>query len=348
MGFNLHFTFSHEVAEIGMRYPYAGFFAAIVACVGIFRLTVVTLSYFAVLFNLFLLPGASLKKYGAGKGAWVVITGASDGIGKEYAYQLAARGFNVGLVSRTESKLLALKEEIESKYKVEARVLAMDVSTDNSSNYQALAEFVEGLNVTVLINNVGMSHSIPTPFLETSDQELRNIITINNIATLKFTQIVVPRILKNIEKNGVAKRGLVLTMGSFAGLTPTPLLATYSGSKAFLQAWNNAMARELEPQGVDCQLVLSYLVTSAMSKIRRTSAMIPNPKQFVKSAIHSIGRRVGAQERYATTTPYWSHALLHWLLENSIGVWSRLLISINYNMHVDIRKRALRKAEKKK
>ena len=288
------------------------------------------------------------KKYGAKTGSWAVVTGASDGIGKEFAYQLAKKGLNIILVSRTESKLIALSEEIESKYKVKTKYLAFDASTDKPENYKALADLVNSLDsVTVLINNVGQSHSIPVPFLETSEEELQSIITINNTATLKITQVVAPKIVSSVKASSKIPKGLIMTMGSFSGLTPTPLLATYSGSKAFLQAWNNALASELKPQNVEVQIVLSYLVTSAMSKIRRTSAMIPNPKHFVYATLRNAGtRRGGAQERYATLTPFWAHALMHWWINATVGVWSKLVIGINYNMHVDIRKRALRKAER--
>lgn len=334
----------NEIYQLSAQCKWFGVVFLVAAALGLVKLVTLLLSYFAVLADCFLLPGTNLNKYGAKKGAWAVITGASDGIGKEYATQLAKKGFNIGLVSRTASKLEALGQELESNYKINTKYLAFDASTDEPSNYAKLEEFVDGLSgVSVLINNVGQSHSIPTPFLETEEKEMRDIITINNVATLKFTQIVVPRILKSIG-SGVAQRGLVLTMGSFAALTPTPLLATYAGSKAFLQAWNSALARELAPQKVDCELCLSYLVTSAMSKIRRASVMIPAPKPFVKASLQSIGRRCGAQERYATMTPYWSHALFHWWIENTVGVFSKVVSNINYSMHVDIRKRALRKA----
>lgn len=257
---------------------------------------------------------------------------------------MAKKGLNIVLVSRTESKLVALAEEISAKYKVETKYLAFDASTDAPENYSSLKTLVNSLDsVTVLINNVGQSHSIPVPFLETPEEELQSIITINNTATLKITQAVTPKILESTKK--IKSKGLILTMGSFSGLTPTPLLATYSGSKAFLQAWSNALARELAPQGVDVQIVLSYLVTSAMSKIRRTSTLIPSPKQFVHFTLKQAGtQHGGAQERYATLTPYWSHALFHWWINAIPGVWSKLVININYKMHVDIRKRALKKA----
>ncbi|RKU48869.1 hypothetical protein DL546_008164 [Coniochaeta pulveracea] len=296
------------------------------------------LSYLQLLLNLFVLSGVNLRKYGK-KGTWAVVTGASDGLGKEFATQLASKGFNVVLVSRTHSKLDALAQELEKKYTgVQTKVLAMDYSKDNDEDYQRLSQLISGLDIGILINNVGQSHSIPVPFLETSDDEMKNIVTINCFGTLKTTKIVAPILVQR-------KKGLILTVGSFAGWMPTPLLATYSGSKAFLQHWSSSLAEELKPQGVDVELILSYLVTTAMSKVRRSSAMIPNPKQWVRSALGRIGQR-GNQQMAYTVTPYWSHALLAWWVENTIGAGSPLAIWYNKVIHVDIRKRAIRKAER--
>ncbi|CAI5755745.1 unnamed protein product [Candida verbasci] len=328
------------------------YYAIIVAIlVGVFKITVFSLSFISLLLDLFILPPTDFAKYG-GNGKWAVVTGASDGIGKEYALQLAKKGYSIVLVSRTQSKLEIVAQEISSQFKVNTKVVAFDASLDSEENYLLLEKAIFDLPITILINNVGQSHSIPVPFLETSTKELKDIITINNIATLRITQIVAPIIISTIEKNQHKIKGLILTMGSFAALLPTPYLATYSGSKSFLQSWSNALAGELQPQGVEVELIISYLVTSAMSKIRRSSLTIPNPKQFVQSTLNSVGRRNGAQERFATSTPYWTHALMHFGINNTVGVYSKLANKLNLNMHKSIRTRALKKqarlaAEKK-
>jgi len=214
----------------------------------------------------------------------------------------------------------------------------MDYSQDRDEDYAALGQAIADLDVGILINNVGQSHSIPVSFLETSPKELQDIVTINCLGTLKTTQVVAPIMARR-------RKGLILTMGSFAGWTPTPYLATYSGSKAFLQHWSSSLAAELKPQGVDVQLVLSYLITTAMSKIRRSSVMIPNPRNFVKAALGKIGTG-SYQIAPSTYTPWWSHAFFLWIVEKTIGPMHPITVSINLKMHQDIRKRALRKAER--
>lgn len=269
-----------------------------------------------------------------------MVTGASDGLGKEFASQLAGKGFNLILASRTQSKLDDVAKAIKSKFtSTQVETLAIDFSKPADGDYKRLTNLLSGKRVAILVNNVGQSHSIPVPFAETDRQEMDSIININCHATLRVTQLVLPQMLPN-------KKGLILTMGSFGGLTPTPLLATYSGSKAFLQHWSNALASELADKGITVHFVQAYLVTSAMSKIKRASLIVPSEKTFVTSALNKIGRTGGSVGYSYSGSPYWSHALVAFGVIYVLGPTNKWVQSVNKSMHIDIRKRALRKAER--
>lgn len=217
----------------------------------------------------------------------------------------------------------------------------MDFASNSDADYARLKELVDSLDVAILINNVGKSHDIPVPFAQTEREEMSDIVTVNCMATLKVTQIVATGMIQR-------KRGLVLTMGSFGGLLPTPLLATYSGSKAFLQQWSTALGSELALHGITVELVQSYLVTSAMSKIRKPSWMVPSARSFVKAVLGRLGRTGGAQGWAWTSTPFWSHAMMQWGLVTFAGISNQLVVGVNKSMHEGIRKRALRKIEREK
>jgi 17beta-estradiol 17-dehydrogenase / very-long-chain 3-oxoacyl-CoA reductase len=213
----------------------------------------------------------------------------------------------------------------------------MDFGQNKDSDYEALADLVKGLDISILINNVGQSHSIPVPFLQTNRTEMNNIITINCIGTLRMTQLVAPGMVDR-------KRGLILTMASFGGVFPTPFLATYSGSKAFLQQWGSALGAELAPKGVTVEIVQSHLVTSAMSKIRRSSMLVPTPKAFVRATLGKIGCSGGSQGIAYTVTPWWAHSMMQWVITTFVGSTSYFTVGINKSIHEDIRRRALAKA----
>jgi 17beta-estradiol 17-dehydrogenase / very-long-chain 3-oxoacyl-CoA reductase len=215
----------------------------------------------------------------------------------------------------------------------------MDFAANKDSDYSRLQALVNELDIAVLINNVGKSHDIPVSFAQTSPEEMKDIITINCTGTLRVTALVLPGMITR-------KRGLILTMGSFGGLLPTPLLATYSGSKAFLQQWSSALGAEVASYNITVELVQSYLVTSAMSKIRKATATIPTPKVFVRATLAKIGRSGGAQGFAYTSTPFWSHAGMQWALGTFVGFMNRVVVQQNKRMHEAIRKRALKKRER--
>ncbi|CAG8887933.1 unnamed protein product [Penicillium salamii] len=83
-----------------------------------------------------------------------------------------------------------------------------------------------------------------------------------------------------------------------------------------------------------------------MSKIRRASATIPNPRTFVRSVLGKIGRSGGSPTYAYSSSPYWSHGIMAWFLTTVTGTMGKFVLGQNKSMHESIRKRALRKAER--
>ncbi|KAJ3188486.1 hypothetical protein HK101_009149 [Irineochytrium annulatum] len=286
------------------------------------------LSLLVTLLNAYVVGGASLKKYGAGDPeAWAIVTGASEGIGREFALQLAAAKLNVVVLARTESKLKSLAEEIEAKHGVKAMVLPFNFTTTSKADYDRLAGKLEPLKIAVLVNNVGMNHDIPTPFLEETQERIDDIVQVNVRAQMAVTRMILPKMV-------AAKKGLVLNIGSVAGTVPSGLLSVYSASKAFLRYWSQALAMEVKKSGVHVEHVTTYFVVTAMSKIRKPSFTTPTPRQYVRSVLSRTGK-------FIDSAPFPSHGLLMWIMNNFTTETMR--IQYSNNLHVDIRKRALKK-----
>lgn len=112
------------------------------------------------------------------------MTGATDGIGKAYAFELARRGFNVFIVSRTQSKLDDTKKEILEKYpNIEVRTAAYDFTNAAPSGYKDLLAQLNQVEVGVLVNNVGLSYEYPDVLhkVDGGIERLANITTINTL-----------------------------------------------------------------------------------------------------------------------------------------------------------------------
>ncbi|KAJ3759462.1 3-ketoacyl-CoA reductase [Lentinula raphanica] len=329
-------SFVNSTIQLANAYPLAS-----TLLFGLGAITIARSCYrtFSVLLQIFILPGQNLKRYGAKKGAWAIVTGASDGIGKEFAFQLAKAGFNVFLVARNTEVLDATAAEIASKYSVSTKTASIDFAKADNAAYETLSTQFQGLDVGVLVNNVGKSHAMPAYLIDTPKEEMADIVAINVNATLRVTYSVLPGMIQR-------KRGLILNIGSFAGSIPSPMLATYSGTKAFLSTFTSALAEEVGQHGITVEHVNTYFVVSKLSKIRKSSALIPRPGPYVRSVLSKIGLPCGAaySGRPNTSTPYWSHALLDYAATVLNSPY--LLIKYTHGLHKDIRRRALKKMER--
>ncbi|XP_033117960.1 very-long-chain 3-oxoacyl-CoA reductase-like [Anneissia japonica] len=162
-------------------------------------------------------------------GKWAVVTGATDGIGKAYAEQLAKLGLNIVLISRTLSKLQATASEIESRYKVKTRVIAVDFCL-GPEIYSDIEEKLADLEIGVLVNNVGMAYDFPKYFLEIENAKktIVDILNCNCLSMAMMTQICLPQMQQR-------RKGAVINISSASGLTPCPLLTVYSATKVLFQ-----------------------------------------------------------------------------------------------------------------
>ena len=172
----------------------------------------------------FLRPGKNLKKYGC----WALVTGPTDGIGKGFAFQLARKGLNLVLVGRNPDKLKDVADSIFAKYgKNQIKTVVVDFTGDLDEGVKKIKEAIEGLDVGVLINNVGISYPYARFFHEVDEELLRNLIKVNVEGTTKVTQAVLPGMVKR-------KKGAIVNIGSGAAIVipSDPLYAVYAATKA--------------------------------------------------------------------------------------------------------------------
>jgi len=231
-------------------------------------------------------------------GEWAVITGATDGIGKAYAEQLAKRGLNVVLISRSLAKLEATAREVEATFKVKTKVIAADMSKEDI--YENIRAELTGLDIGVLVNNVGCSHDHPEYFTEVDQPGfIAKVIHMNCVAVAMMTKIVVPGMVER-------RRGYVINIGSMAGSQPVPLLALYSGTKAYVELLTKSLSYEYSSKGVTFQYVRPWYVATKMITFNKPNVFTPTPTNFVKNALNLV--RV---ER--DTAGYWAHELQNML-----------------------------------
>ncbi len=170
-----------------------------------------------------------------------LITGASSGLGAEFARLFAADGFDVALVARSGAVLEDLAQELEDRHWISAQVVPKDLSEPN-----AAADVVEvlrehGMHADVLVNSAGTEQF--GPFAESDEAWLLDLLRVNMVTLTHLTRLVVPRM---IERGW----GRIVNLASSAAFRPGPLGAAYHASKAYVLSFSLGLTEELRGTGV--------------------------------------------------------------------------------------------------
>jgi short-subunit dehydrogenase len=170
-----------------------------------------------------------------------LITGASAGIGTEFAKQMAERGYNVTLAARRIDRLTELAAELEEKHNVRAIAVACDVT--DAVQRKELLDSIEarGDHVEILINNAGIGTE--AKFLDDSTDDQLAQIEVNVVALTALTHAVLPAM---VEKSS----GAILNVASTAAFQPIPRQAVYAATKAYVLSLSQGLYQELKGSGV--------------------------------------------------------------------------------------------------
>ena len=173
-------------------------------------------------------------------GPWALVTGASSGIGREFARQAAARGLNVVLTARRADRLEALADELAMRHAVDTRVVAVDLCYDDFLT--PIRAATTGLEVGLLVNSAGFSRT--GPLLDMDPDDMTRMLNHNCRAPLLLTREFGPAMRAR-------QRGGVVIVASVAGFVGTPLWSLYAATKGFDLLLGEGLAAELRGDGVD-------------------------------------------------------------------------------------------------
>ncbi|XP_072291779.1 very-long-chain 3-oxoacyl-CoA reductase-A [Eucyclogobius newberryi] len=239
-------------------------------------------------------------------GKWAVVTGATDGIGKSYAEELARRGFALMLISRSQDKLDDVAKSIEEQFHVETRTIAVDFG--KADIYPKIEAGLSGLEIGILVNNVGVSYHYPEYYLQIPDLDnfITNMINVNITSVLQMTRLVLPRMVDR-------SKGVVLNISSASGMYPVALLTVYSSTKAFVDFFSRGLQEEYRRQGIIVQSVLPFFVATKMTRIKKPTLDKPTPDRYVQAEVTTVGLQT-------QTNGYFPHAVMGWLTTKLVPI----------------------------
>jgi uncharacterized protein len=216
-------------------------------------------------------------------GDWALVTGASAGIGLEFARALAREGVSVVVTARREDRLNALAAELRERHHVETRVVAADLAAVDGAD--RLADAVADLPIAILINNAGFGYS--GRFDKLATERLRSMVRVN----CEVPVVLTSRILPSMVKRG---RGAVIIVGSVAGRQPLPLHAVYSATKGFDLLLGEGIWGELRGTGVDALVLEPGPVATEFQQV---AGEVVEPghgepaEKVVRVAFDALGRK---------------------------------------------------------
>jgi short-subunit dehydrogenase len=183
----------------------------------------------------------------------ILITGASGGIGESLARQLAAKKYNLLLVARSEEKLQKLCRELSNKNGILSDYIIADLSQPDGPKKILAEAYKKNLSVMVLVNNAGTGSS--GEFARNELQHEFGILQVNNSSMVALCHMFLPAMIKD-------GSGSIINIGSIASFFPSPYMAVYAASKAFVRSFTQALTEECRPYNIHVLFVAPGLTTS--------------------------------------------------------------------------------------
>ena len=223
-------------------------------------------------------------------GCNALITGASAGIGCEFARQLAGRARSMTLVARREDRLVELADELQREHP-NLRIHIRKVDLADLAELQDLLQWLdrEKLGVDLLINNAGLGDSGP---FANSDPVRNSEMTLVNVTALtSLTRHLVPQMITK-------HRGGILNVSSSAGFLPIPGSAVYAATKAYVTSFSEALRAELRGTGVSvCALCPGPVVTEFQQVAKREGVQPDIGPKFLVVTVEQVVRDALAADR---------------------------------------------------
>lgn len=200
---------------------------------------------------------------------YILITGASSGIGFEMAHQLAEKAFNLILVARSADKLDQMQMELSSKFGIDVQYIEKDLSNPEAAMELFDNVKTERLVVSHLVNNAGFGGY--GNFLETSLAQELNMINLNVNSLVVLTKLFAKDMARR-------QSGRIMNVASLLSFIPFPYYSVYSATKTFVLAFSETIAAELEGTGVIVTTLCPGTVETPFHtpEMRKTNAMNTN------------------------------------------------------------------------
>lgn len=225
------------------------------------------------------------------RGKWALITGASSGLGADFARQLAALGASVVLTARREDRLQSVADEIRRTYGVQAEVIALDLARDGAPQQLHDQLAAAGRSIDVLINNAGFG--LYGRFTAMEWSRMHEMLQIDITTVVHMTRLFAADMVAR-------KSGYILQVSSIGAFTPSPLYASYSAAKSFVLHFSEAVNYELRGTGVSITTTCpgptetEFLAVAGQERTWYQRLTMMKSPDVVRASLNAMFRRKGS------------------------------------------------------
>lgn len=218
---------------------------------------------------------------------WALVTGASSGIGAEYARQLAALGMHLVLVARRQEELEVLAAELHAKHACRCEVIPLDLTVRGSGATLFAEVERRGIKVELLVNNAGFG--VVGEVDEADIDRITQLIDLNVVASVDLTY----RALAGMLARG---HGAIINLSSLSAFQPVAYMGAYAASKAFVLHFSEALSVEVRPRGVTILAVCPGVTKTPFFDIAGAPGWLQKhsshtPEEVVKDSLKALRRR---------------------------------------------------------
>jgi uncharacterized protein len=240
-----------------------------------------------------------------------LITGASNGIGLEFAKIFAANNNNLVLVARSEAKLKTLAAELQNQYKVTVKVIAADLSSMEAVEKVYTTCKAENITVDYLVNNAGFGDF--GMFVESDWDKTAQMIDLNIKSLTLMCRLFIPDMVAR-------KTGKVLNVASTAAFQPGPTMAVYYATKAYVLNFSEALYNELQDKGVTVTTLCPGATESGFqaAAAMEESALVKGKKLPTSAEVALFGYKAMMKGKLTVI-----HGFMNYLMANSIRLTPR-------------------------
>jgi short-subunit dehydrogenase len=208
-------------------------------------------------------------------GPWALVTGASSGIGKEFAQQIAASGINIVLAARREDLLREVGVEFSKRYGVEHRVVVLDVSREDF--IRQLASATDDLDIGLVVSNAGTGN--PGEFLKLDRRLLEETLRLNTMSHLDIAHYFGGKLAER-------RRGGLILVGAMGAENGIPCMANDGGAKAYVHSLGEALHYEFKPLGVYVTVLAAGVTnTAVLEKFALDPKTMPTKPMSVEQCV---------------------------------------------------------------